>query len=87
MIHKVYSIYDSKAEVYTLPYFSKMEAEAIRYFSNWVNDPNHQFGKNPEDYTLFYIGEYDDNLGTFEQSHQESKGVGIQYIRNEESVQ
>ena len=60
MIHQIYSIYDSKAEVHTLPFFQPREAQAIRQFSDWCNDPKHTFGLHPEDYTLFYSGEYDD---------------------------
>ena len=36
---------------------------ALRVFSDCINDQGHQFGKNPADYTLFHIGEFDDNKG------------------------
>ena len=67
MIHKMFAIYDSKAETYLLPYYFQYEGQATRMFSDWVNDPNHPFGKHPDDYTLYSIGEYDDNTGTISQ--------------------
>ncbi len=88
MIHKVYSVYDSKSETYSLPFFVKMEAEAHRYFQTWVNDRNHTFGMHPEDYTLFSTGDYDDANGLFTQDHIDSAGNGVQYlIKNEDFPQ
>lgn len=80
MIHKIYSVYDSKAETYSLPFFVKLPAEAHRYFSSWINDPSHTFGRHPEDYTLFESGSYDDSTGTFTQDHINSLGNGLNYL-------
>jgi len=63
MIHKIYSIFDSKAEAYSLPFYYQHEGQALRTFSDWVNDPNTPYGKHPEDYTMFEIGTYDENNG------------------------
>lgn len=63
MIHKIYSIFDSKAEAYSLPFYYQHEGQALRTFGDWVNDPNTPYGKHPEDYTMFEIGTYDENNG------------------------
>ena len=42
----------------------RSKGEAIRAFSNTVNSPESQFSKHPGDYTLFEIGEYDEETGT-----------------------
>ena len=34
---------------------------AVRTFADMANDSNHNIGKHPEDYTLYHIGEWDDN--------------------------
>lgn len=34
-------------------------------FGAAVRDPNHEFGKFPEDYTLFHVGEFDQETGIF----------------------
>ena len=36
---------------------------ATRTFMNCCNDKEHAFGINPGDYTLFYLGTFDDNSG------------------------
>lgn len=61
MKHKIFSIYDSKAEAYLPPFFIHTEALAIRAFADAVNQPGHAFNAHPEDYTLFNCGAWDDN--------------------------
>ena len=66
MIHKIFSIHDSKAAAYLPPFIMHKTEMAIRVFSDCVNDQGHQFGKNPADYTLFEIGIFDDNKAKIE---------------------
>lgn len=63
MIHKIYTVYDAKAEAYLTPFFAMTNGLALRSFSDAVKDPEHPFCKYAEDYTLFLIGEYDDKTG------------------------
>lgn len=65
MIRKAFSIRDSKSEIFHLPYFCATPGEAERNFRQVVNDPQGQINKFPEDYDLYYIGQYDDNTGKF----------------------
>lgn len=60
---KMYSVHDAKAEAYLQPFCTKTRGLASRMFTNTVNDENTEFWKHPEDYTLFEIGEYDENSG------------------------
>lgn len=60
MKQKIYSVYDSKMEAYMQPFFQNARGQAIRSFSDAVNDPKAPFYKHPGDFTLFEIGEYDD---------------------------
>lgn len=60
---KMYAVHDIKAEAYLQPFFMKTRGLAIRAYSNTVNDEKSEFWKHPEDYTLFEIGEYDENTG------------------------
>ena len=76
MIHKIYSVYDSKAESYTPPFFQHQEAMALRTFGDCCNDEGHTFGKHPEDYTLFNLGIWDDSNGTITQDQIISVAVG-----------
>lgn len=63
MLIGMYAIFDVKAEIYTIPFFLHHDAPAIRAFKNMINDKEHQFSKNPEDYSLAKLGMFDDNTG------------------------
>ncbi|QXP44237.1 MAG: nonstructural protein [Arizlama microvirus] len=63
MLLKVFSIRDQKAEVYNTPFFQKSIGEAERNFETLVNDGKSTVNQYPQDFDLFYLGDYDDNLG------------------------
>ena len=79
MKYRIYSIYDQKAEMHNFPMFVKMEGEALRAFADACNNPEHQYGRHPEDYLLTFLGEYDDELGTIEQKEIKhlTNGLGL----------
>lgn len=58
---KIFSIFDSKAKAFLPPFFLPEPEVAIRTFTNAANDKKHAFGANPADYTLFLLGEFDDD--------------------------
>lgn len=79
MVSEVFSVYDSKAEVYSKPFLMKKPGEAMRLFVNVVNDPQTEMNKHPEDFTLFHLGTFDDEKGTFENKKTPtSMAVGIE---------
>ena len=63
MLLKIYSVYDEKAGAYLPPFYMQNDAVAVRAFRNSVQDEEHNFHKNAEDYTLFRLGAWDDNTG------------------------
>jgi len=63
MILKMFSVYDSKVEAYMQPQFYRSKGEAIRAFEGAVNSTGTQFETHSEDFTLFYLGEIDDQNG------------------------
>lgn len=62
---KAFSIRDAKAEVFNTPYFKSTHGEAERDFRTAVNDPKTKLNQYPEDFDLYYLGEYDDQSGNF----------------------
>lgn len=66
MIHKIFTVYDSKALAYLAPVFMPTRGAAIRAFGDTCADPNSLFAKHPADYTFFEIGEFDDSTCTME---------------------
>ena len=81
MVHKIYSVYDVKSQTYTFPFFQATRAQAIRTFTNMAKNNEHHFSLNPEDFTLFEIGEFDDTLGTITQEKMESIGLALNFIQ------
>lgn len=60
----IYSMYDQAAKAYLPPVYLENDNVAIRAIQNAVNTKDHQFNQNPADYTLFRLGEWDDNSAT-----------------------
>ena len=65
MLQQIFTVYDSKAEMYLTPFYQNTVNQARRVFSDIINNHEHQFSKNPEDYTLFHLGEYNDKSAQF----------------------
>lgn len=86
MIYEVFSVHDIKAQAYLPPFILPKVAQAKRVFSDCVNSDEHQFGKNPEDYTLFRLGNFNDETGQFllERSTQ-SLGNGLEFVRQDDA--
>lgn len=84
MFHRIFTVYDSKAEAF-LPIFTMAtQGQAIRSFQDTLDDPNHAFARHPHDYTLFFLGEWNDQNAEFTaEKTPVSLGVAIQYVTNE----
>lgn len=79
---QVFSVYDSKAEAYIQPWYSQTVGTAIRSFEQAVNTEKHDFQKFSGDYTLFHLGEFDQNLGQFTQlTASVNLGVATSFLR------
>lgn len=82
MIKKVFTVYDAKAELYMEPFMFSNQGEAIRGFIDVCNDPKTVFYKHPEDYTLFYIADYDNSIGNYHAlSAKVPLGTAIEYMK------
>lgn len=70
MIVKCYAIYDAKISQYRLAIFDIEDGGGMRQFSDAVNDstPNNPWNKHPEDYSLWFVGEFDTNNGKLKDS-------------------
>lgn len=76
----IFSVYDTKSESFSPPMVNRTKGEAIRSFSDEVNNPQSMLHKHPEDYVLFEIGEWDNTTGTITPKEAPvSHGVAIEY--------
>lgn len=81
---KVYAVYDTKTESYTMPLCFKAKGEAIRSIVDEVNNPQSNIGRHPEDYVLFELGEYDELTGVITSYPAKvSLGVAIEFKKSE----
>lgn len=65
MKYQLYSVYDAAVGAYGRPMFLNARGQAIRGFTDEVNraaDDNSMY-RHPEDYALFYLGEFEDSSG------------------------
>lgn len=61
--HKIFTIHDAKAACYLPPFILQTTGLAIRAITECANNPEHNFGRYPADYTLFEIGTFHDADG------------------------
>lgn len=61
MILKIYTVYDEKAKAYLQPFFQVNDDMAIRILESSLIEGKSNFAVHPQDYTLYSLGEFDDN--------------------------
>ncbi len=79
MILEIFAVYDEKAGAYLPPFFLPTVQIAKRTFGDCVNDPKHNFGRHPQDYTLFHQGEFDCDTSDWEVQTSYSLGNGVEF--------
>jgi len=63
MIYKIFSVHDTKVQAFMPPFVMRSKGEAVRSFTDAVQDHSGTFCKHPEDYALWQLGEFDDQGG------------------------
>lgn len=59
----VYAIHDVKAGAFLQPWFAPTHAMAFRNIEKSMRTPNSPFSDFPADFTLFKVGEFEDDTG------------------------
>jgi len=81
---QIYTIFDSKGEMYNQPFFQRNLSVAIRTFTTLANDEKGQIAQYPEDYFLYHIAEWDDVAGTITNLAQPvSCGKALDFVKKE----
>lgn len=65
MIYEVYSVMDKAVKAFLPPIFTRTRGEVMRSFAATVNEAGNQMHKYSSDYTLYFLGSFDDNSGIF----------------------
>lgn len=66
MLIKAYSIRDAKADSFSAPFYKNTHGQAERDFQELTKDENSFICKYPEDYDLYYVGQFDVTSGKLE---------------------
>jgi len=78
---QAYSVFDSKAKFFVKPFYCANDMVALRLFASAASDRALDIGKFPTDFSLFHVGEWDDDSGTFTQvSPLRNLGLAAQFI-------
>jgi len=83
MILKIFSVYDSKAESYMAPFYFHAIGQALRAFTDTANDTKSSMFKHAGDYTLYCIGDFDDQTGKVQDLRHVNLGKAIE-LQNKE---
>lgn len=79
---QIFTVFDSAAHRYLETFNAPSVEYAIREFRRAVNTEKHQFSQFPEDYTLFHVGEFDQEEGTITGWPPRSLGVAVTFVSN-----
>ena len=82
----IYSIFDTASGLYSRPYFTQSDGEAIRSFHDIATDAGHPVGKHPADYTLFRLGIFDDTTGKLIDEDNSSLCNALERIASAQNV-
>lgn len=84
IIQRMYTIRDNKAECYLSPFFFQRDGEAIRAFDDVVNKSGSQINAHPEDFSLFKVGEFDQDTGSVTPIAPISLGCALDFLKKGE---
>lgn len=80
MILKVFTVYDVKVGAFLRPFFMATTGAAIRAFRDILRDLEHDFSRNPADFTLFEIGTFSEETAEFAQeSENQPLGTALEH--------
>ena len=84
MILHIFTVRDRAANVFGTPYFAVSKGSAIRGFGDEINrkGENNMLNLHPEDFDLFYLGEYDDARGVFNTDTPTQIAVGKDLVQS-----
>lgn len=86
-VKQMFAVYDSKAATYCVPFSSVNLSTAIRDFASASNDPGTELNRNPLDYSLFHIGNFDEETGVLTSQVPCNLGMAAQFLNKTEVTQ
>ena len=78
LISKMFSVLDSKTGGFTVPFAAVNVGSAVRTFRASVGDPSSLFFRFPEDFSLYLVGEFEQDSGMLSGCVPECVATGVQ---------
>lgn len=75
---KLYSIYDKAAGAFCAPFQMLTDAQALRAFESNLANPQTNIHQFPEDYDLYFVGQFDDNSGELQYEDPSKIASGLE---------
>ena len=63
---EMFVIFDTVAKIYNKPFFLVNLPSAQRAAQDLINNRDHEISRNPQDYTMWHLGSYDDETAQFD---------------------
>lgn len=83
MKQQIFAVFDSKIGNFAQPFFMATVPAAKRAFMAVCSEAGSMLYKHPEDYSLFHLGEFDDETGHVLSLVPVNLGLASSYIRQE----
>ncbi len=75
-----YAIFDTCSGIYEKPFFHTADDVVRREFQDVVNTADHPINKHPEHYSVWRLGNFDNNTGKIQNEDNECLWQGIEAI-------
>jgi len=63
---QIFAVKDRAINAYMRPWFAQTQGQATRMFQDEVNNRQGEINKHADDYDLWHLATFDDNMGTIE---------------------
>lgn len=80
-MQKMFSVLDVKAEFFAPPFVARTLGEAVRSFSMAAEDPQSPLAKNPDDYVLYYVADFDEQTCSIILADKQKLGSAADFQR------
>lgn len=82
------SVFDAKVQVWSQPFVMQNKGALTRAWEESCNDPQTQFFKHPTDFSMFIIGEWDDENGQIRMLESKHPiGTAIEFKREQKTME
>ena len=83
---EIFCFFDSKSGIFHPPFFMRTKEHAFRYFQELCQKDENDFAKYPQDYSMFYLGSFDDVSCSFSlETAPVSLALAVEYAGRDSS--